>query len=156
MNQRHAQCESDRWAPPFSVCDEEMGRKQLVSAQYVVSVFLFFFFYSLFKPNSNSNSYSEFQFSQVTKINTNVNITSTVSNIIIYYFLCYLFMGGINGLIKIPFLIFYFYVFIKIEGIIYVFNKMYCHKTIGKRSTFPYLFIGHLRSAWVKMYLRLL
>jgi hypothetical protein len=65
-------------------------------------------------------------------------------------------MGGINGLIKIPFLIFYFYVFIKIEGIIYVFNKMYCHKTIGKRSTFPYLFIGHLRSAWVKMYLRLL
>jgi hypothetical protein len=54
-------------------------------------------------------------------------------------------MGGISGFIKIPFLIFYiFYVLIKIGGLIYVFNKMYCHKTIGKRSTFSYLFIGYL------------
>jgi hypothetical protein len=75
-----------------------------------------------------------------------VNITSTVPNIIIYYFPCHLFMGGITGFIIILFLIFYFYVFIKIGGLIYVFNKMYCHKPIGKRSTFPYLFIGYLTS----------
>jgi hypothetical protein len=55
-------------------------------------------------------------------------------------------MGGINGFIEIPFLIFYFYVFIKIGGLIHVFNKMCCHKTIGKRSTFPSLFIGYLTS----------
>jgi hypothetical protein len=72
------------------------------------------------------------------KIKTNVNITSIVPNIIIYYFPCHLFMGGITGFIIILFLIFYFYVFIKIGGLIYFFNKMYCHKPIGKRSTFPY------------------
>jgi hypothetical protein len=48
-------------------------------------------------------------------------------------------------LFKIPFLIFYFYVFIlKIGSLIYVFNKMYYYKTIGKRSTFLHLFIGYL------------
>jgi hypothetical protein len=41
------------------------------------------------------------------KIKTKANITSTIFNIIIYYFPCYLFMGGINGLIEIFFPIFY-------------------------------------------------
>jgi hypothetical protein len=33
-------------------------------------------------------------------------MTSTIFNIIIFYFPYYLFMGGINGFIKIPSLIF--------------------------------------------------
>jgi hypothetical protein len=32
----------------------------------------------------------------------------------------------------------------KIGGLIYVVNKMHYHKTIGKRSTFLYLFISYL------------
>jgi hypothetical protein len=78
------------------------------------------------------------------KINTTVNITSTIFNIIIYYFPCYLFMGRINGLIKIPFLILYFMFLFKIGGQVYVFHKMHHHKIIIKRSIFLYLFIGHL------------
>jgi hypothetical protein len=31
------------------------------------------------------------------RINTNLNMTSTIFNIIVYYFPYYLFMGGING-----------------------------------------------------------
>jgi hypothetical protein len=54
-----------------------------------------------------------FQLSNITLFK---DITSTISNIIIYYFPCHLFMEGINSFIKIPFLIFYFYVFIKIGG----------------------------------------
>jgi hypothetical protein len=49
-------------------------------------------------------------------------------------------------MVSLKFSIFYFYVFIKIGGLIYVFNKMYCHKTIDKRSTFPYPIISYLTS----------
>jgi hypothetical protein len=48
-----------------------------------------------------------FNFSSV-KINTTVNINLTVyDNIFFYSFPYYLFMGGINGFIKIPILVFY-------------------------------------------------
>jgi hypothetical protein len=62
------------------------------------------------------------------KIKTKVNITSTIFNIIIYYFPCYLFRGGINGFIKIPFLIFYLMFLFKIGDQVYVFHKMYHQK----------------------------
>jgi hypothetical protein len=38
------------------------------------------------------------------KVNTNMIITSTVYNIFIYYFPCYLFMEATNSFIKSPFL----------------------------------------------------
>jgi hypothetical protein len=71
-----------------------------------------------------------------------VNINSTVYNIIIYYFPHHLFMEGLNGFIKIPFLVFYFIFSFKIGGLIYISNKMHYHKIISMRSTFLYLFIG--------------
>jgi hypothetical protein len=73
-----------------------------------------------------------------------MNINSIVYNIIIYSFPYHLFMEGINGFIKSSFLILYFMFSFKIGGQIYVFNKMHHHKIINKRSTFLYLFIGHL------------
>jgi hypothetical protein len=53
-------------------------------------------------------------------------------------------MEGINGFIKICFLIFYFMFSFKIWDQIYVFNKMHHHQVISKRSTFLYLFIAYL------------
>jgi hypothetical protein len=53
-------------------------------------------------------------------------------------------MVGANGFINISFLIFYFMFLFKIGGQVYVFHKMHHHKIINKRSTFLYLFIGHL------------
>jgi hypothetical protein len=58
-----------------------------------------------------------------------VNILSTVSNIIIYYFPCH-------------FLLYVFY--LKLEVKFYVFHKMHHHKITIKRSTFLYLFVGYL------------
>jgi hypothetical protein len=53
-------------------------------------------------------------------------------------------MGEMIGFINISFLIFYFMFLFKIGGQVYVFHKMPHHKIIIKRSTFLYLFIGHL------------
>jgi hypothetical protein len=103
-----------------------------------------FFFISNFKHSIQIQiPVLNFHFPSV-KINPNVNINSTVYNIIIYSFPFHLFMEGINGFITIPFLIFYFMFSFKIGGQIYVFNKMHHHKIISKRSTFLYLFIGYL------------
>jgi hypothetical protein len=71
--------------------------------QFSFSFFLSFLFY--FKFQLNSNSCLNFKFPSV-QITTIVNITSIVSNIIIYYFPCYVFMGVINGFLKIPILSF--------------------------------------------------
>jgi hypothetical protein len=78
-----------------------------------------------------------------------VIITSTVYNVSIYSFPCYLFMEGINSFIKIPFLIFYFYIFIKFGGLISRFLNY--HKLISKGSTFLYPFIGHLFNLIISM-----
>ena len=64
--------------------------------------------------------------------------------ITIFILFLIIFMGGINGFINISFLIFYFMFLFKIGGQVYVFHKMHHHKIIIKRSTFLYLFIGHL------------
>jgi hypothetical protein len=57
----------------------------------------------------NSNPYFEFQIPSV-KISTNVNLNLTVYDNNFYSFPLYLFMGGINVLIKIFFpILFYFY-----------------------------------------------
>jgi hypothetical protein len=84
------------------------GDYLLAQAQEVFSLFLsyfhFYFQFEISKPNSDS-CFALSIFSSV-KINTNVNITSIVSNIIIYYFPCYVFMGRINGFLKIPILFF--------------------------------------------------
>jgi hypothetical protein len=50
------------------------------------------------------------------KINTIVNINSTVYTIIIHSFPCYLFLGGINDFLNISFLIFYFMFLFKMGG----------------------------------------
>jgi hypothetical protein len=39
-------------------------------------------------------------------------------------------------MVSFPFSFSIFYVFIKIEDLIYVFNKMYCHKTIRRDQPF--------------------
>jgi hypothetical protein len=65
-----------------------------------------------------------------------VNLNSTVYNIIIYSFPYHLFMEGINGFIKIPFLIFYFLFPFKIGGQIYVFNKIHHHKSSARDQPF--------------------
>jgi hypothetical protein len=46
--------------------------------------------------------------------------------------------------LKLPFTLSIFMFSFKIGGLIYVFNKIYYHKTIDKRSSFLYLFIGYL------------
>jgi hypothetical protein len=76
---------------------------------------LFFLSYSLFKSNSNLN----FNFPSA-KMNPNINFT-VYNIIIINSFPYYLFMGGTNGFIKIPFLMFLF----KIGDQVYVFHKIY-------------------------------
>jgi hypothetical protein len=53
-------------------------------------------------------------------------------------------MGGINGFIKILFLIFYFYVSIYGLGLNLVFHRMYHNNIISKRCTFLHFFIGYL------------
>ena len=58
---------------------------------------------------------------------------STVSNIIIYYFPCPLFMRGINGFINISFLIYYFMFLFKFGGQVYVLHNMLhqsCHHEV--------------------------
>jgi hypothetical protein len=77
-------------------------------------LFLFFLFYSKVLTSNSKLSLLISNFPGV-KINTTVNITSTIFNIIIYYFHGYLFMGGINGFIKIPFPHFLSYVYLKVE-----------------------------------------
>jgi hypothetical protein len=90
---------------------------------YFSFLFLFFFFpISNFKHSTQIQIHVlNFHFPSV-KINPNVNLNSTVYNIIIYSFPYHSF---------------------KIGGQIYVFNKMHHHKIINKRSTFLYLFIGY-------------
>jgi hypothetical protein len=85
--------------------------KFLSSGPIRIPFFLLYFYlqFEAFKPNSNP--YFEFPIPSV-KINTNVNLNFTVCDNNIYSFPYYLFMGEINGLIKIffPFsFIFYFY-----------------------------------------------
>jgi hypothetical protein len=97
--------------------------------------FIFFFPILFSNPIQIQTPILNFKFPSA-KINTNVNVTFTVYNTIIYPFPCYLFMGGINGFINISFLIFYFMFLFKIGGQVYVFLKMHHHKIIIKRSTF--------------------
>jgi hypothetical protein len=111
------------------------------------SLFLFYIIFSFliphFKFNSNSTHVVN---SQVSKYQTYPykNITYIISIIIIYYFPCHLFMGGINGFIKILCLIFYFYVSIYGLGLNLVFHRMYHNDIISKRCTFLHFFIGYL------------
>jgi hypothetical protein len=91
--------------------------------------FLFKFQFQVFNPNSNI--YFEVQVPNFTH-NPNVNITPTIFITIIYFFTCYLFMGGINDFINISFLLFYFMFLFKIEGQVYVFHMMH-HKKISSR-----------------------
>jgi hypothetical protein len=54
-------------------------------------------------------------------------------------------MDGINGFIRNSLSHFFILGFhLKIGNLICSFNKMHCHETIGKRSTFLYLFISCL------------
>jgi hypothetical protein len=93
----------------------DRGGEQVEWAEKVILAqsvggFLFFSFpifistFNLKYPNQIQIPIFHFQFFSSVKINTNVNITSIVSNIIIYP--CYVFMGGINGFLKIPILFF--------------------------------------------------
>jgi hypothetical protein len=76
--------------------------------------FLFFFCFSILfsNPTQIQTPILNFKFPSV-KINTNVNINSTVYNVIIYSFLYYLSIKIINDFIKISFLTFYFIFSIK-------------------------------------------
>jgi hypothetical protein len=56
-----------------------------------------------------------------------------------YSFPYYLFMGEINGFIKIPILIFYLIFVFEIGYQVYAFHKMHHPKIIIKRSTFSLL-----------------
>jgi hypothetical protein len=78
----------------------EMGCGVYIRPKRLIGL-IFSFYFRVLPPNSIpiSNLPS-------VRINTNINMTSTIFNIIIYYFPYYLFMGGINGFIKIPSLIF--------------------------------------------------
>ena len=162
-----------KWAGVCSahLAEGRLGREKEMLANAGTILFLLCFF-SISNSNSISNSCLTFKFPSV-QITTNVNITLTVSHIIIYYFSCYLFMGGINSFIRISFLNFYFMFLFKIggQGIItvradfyfiflffllffpillpfscqvYVFHKMYYHKIISKRPIFLYLLVGSL------------
>jgi hypothetical protein len=74
--------------------------------------------------------------------NSNMNINFIVSNIIICYFPCYVFMEKINGCIRIFFSFFNSMSLFKIGDQVYVFHKMYLQKLSSRESTFLYLFIG--------------
>jgi hypothetical protein len=79
-----------------------------LSIYFVLSYIVFFLPFSLFSfLHSNQIQIQtpilNFNFPSV-KVNTNVIIKSTICNIIIYSFPCYLFMEGINSFIKSPFL----------------------------------------------------
>jgi hypothetical protein len=121
----------------------EVGSCEGDSAQDTGRVFhLSIFFYFNFRfPNQiqipilNLNSPSA-------KSNTNVNIIYIVYYIIIY-FLCHLFMEGINGFYwKFPFSFSHFMFSFKFGVLIRVVNKMQYHRTIDKRSTFLYLSVA--------------
>jgi hypothetical protein len=98
--------------PPFlnarTISERELGRLEIGPKLRSTFIFLSFFFSILiFKhPTPIQTPVLNFNFPSVT-INTTVNITSTIFNIIIYYFPCHLFMGGINALVEIFSPIFY-------------------------------------------------
>jgi hypothetical protein len=72
------------------------------------------------------------------------NITTIISNIIIYYFPCHLFMGGINGFRNIFFLIFYFMFVFRIGGQVYVSIKYITTNSSSRDQPFLYQFISYL------------
>jgi fatty acid desaturase len=97
-----------------SVVDEsKVGRNRLGPVRFPLFYFLFFvisFPFHFQIPISNSK-FIKLQIYSA-QANTNVNMTSTIFNIIIHYFPCYLFREGVNSFIKSPpFLIFYFIFF---------------------------------------------
>jgi hypothetical protein len=87
----------------------EMGRNRDQGPVRVRFTFILSILFS--NPIQIQTHVSNSQFSRV-KNNLNMNIISIVYNINIYYFPYYLFMEEINDLIKIPFSIISFYVFI--------------------------------------------
>jgi hypothetical protein len=87
----------------------EMGRNRDQGPVRVRFTFIISILFS--NPIQIQTHVSNSQFSGV-KNNLNMNIISIVYNINIYYFPYYLFMEEINDLIKIPFSIISFYVFI--------------------------------------------
>jgi hypothetical protein len=82
-----------------------MERLYLFTYLFCITYFLLFSLFSFLHSNQIQiqTPILNFKFPSV-KVNTNVIITSTIYNIIIYSSPCYLFMEEINSSIKSPFL----------------------------------------------------